>query len=201
MNMKLAGKSTLVTGAGAGIGRAICIRLAEMGASIMAADVNVEKAAETADMLDASAGQSHGSVRMDVTDKVSVEKAVAHTVQVYGGLDILINNAGVSSMNRVEDLTEEEWDFNFNVNIKGVFFVTQAAIPHLKNSRGKIVNTASMASLKAVPLLAHYTATKFAVLGWCWALQKPARWNLPTRASPSTAFARDMCKPPCSSGK
>ena len=69
-------------------------------------------------------------------------------------------------MNRIENLTEKEWDFNFNVNIKGMFFVTQAVLPELKKTKGTIVNTASMASIKAAPLLAHYTASKFAVLGF-----------------------------------
>ena len=75
-----------------------------------------------------------------------------------------MNNAGVSTMHRLVDLTEEEWDFNFNVNTKGVFLVSQAAAPLLAEG-GRIVNTCSMAAVKPDPMLPHYTASKFAVLG------------------------------------
>ena len=164
--MKLLGKKALVTGGGAGIGRAICEKLAGLGASVMVADLNEITAKEVASLLAAPSGGKHAFCRMDVTQKQSVQSAVEYTAKTLGGIDILVNNAGVSTMQRVENLTEEEWDFNFNVNIKGVFFVTQAALPYLKESKGKIVNTASMASIKAAPLLAHYSATKFAVLGF-----------------------------------
>ncbi len=84
-----------------------------------------------------------------------------------GPLDILVNNAGVSTMNRIQDLTVEEWDFNFDVNAKGVFLVTRAALPGMIARRaGCIVNTASMAGKKAVPLLAHYAASKWACIGF-----------------------------------
>ena len=163
---KLTGKQVFITGGGVGIGRAIAVRLAQMGASVMVTDLNPDTAAETAAMLDNTQGQQHRSLSMDVTKRTSVDATIAKTIEQCGKIDILINNAGVSSMNRVENLTEKEWDFNFDVNIKGMFFVTQAALPELKKTRGKIVNTASMASLKAAPLLAHYTASKFAVLGF-----------------------------------
>ena len=164
--MDIAGKKALVTGGGMGIGRAICIRLAQLGAHVMVSDLDVEVAQETARMLDTSKGQTHSFTYLDVTQKASAQEAVAKTVETFGQVDILCNNAGVSTMNRVEDLTEKEWDFNFDVNIKGAFFTTQAAIGELKKTKGKIINTASMASIKAAPLLAHYTATKFAVLGF-----------------------------------
>ena len=162
----ITGKQVLLTGGGAGIGRAISIRLAELGANVAVTDLNVQTAAETAALLDTSMGQKHTSFSMDVTSRPSVDQTVADVVKACGKIDILINNAGVSSMNRIENLTEKEWDFNFNVNIKGMFFVTQAVLPELKKTKGTIVNTASMASIKAAPLLAHYTASKFAVLSF-----------------------------------
>lgn len=162
----ITGKQVLLTGGGSGIGRAISIRLAELGANVAVTDLNAQTAAETAAMLDTSMGQKHTSFSMDVTSRPSVDQTVADVVKACGKIDILINNAGVSSMNRIENLTEKEWDFNFNVNIKGMFFVTQAVLPELKKTKGTIVNTASMASIKAAPLLAHYTASKFAVLGF-----------------------------------
>ena len=162
----ITGKQVLLTGGGSGIGRAISIRLAELGANVAVTDLNAQTAAETAALLDTSMGQKHTSFSMDVTSRPSVDQTVADVVKACGKIDILINNAGVSSMNRIENLTEKEWDFNFNVNIKGMFFVTQAVLPELKKTKGTIVNTASMASIKAAPLLAHYTASKFAVLGF-----------------------------------
>lgn len=163
----ITGKQVLLTGGGSGIGRAISIRLAELGANVAVTDLNAQTAAETAAMLDTSMGQKHTSFSMDVTSPPRLwSQTVADVVKACGKIDILINNAGVSSMNRIENLTEKEWDFNFNVNIKGMFFVTQAVLPELKKTKGTIVNTASMASIKAAPLLAHYTASKFAVLGF-----------------------------------
>jgi NAD(P)-dependent dehydrogenase (short-subunit alcohol dehydrogenase family) len=110
-----------------------------------------------------------GSIPMflDVTSPESAETRVAEVEAALGPLDILINNAGVSTMNRIQDLTVDEWDFNFDVNARGVFLVTQAALPGMIARRaGCIVNTASMAGKKAVPLLAHYAASKWACIGF-----------------------------------
>lgn len=159
-------KIALVTGAGAGIGRAIARRFAEMGATVLAADLDLKTAEETARDLPAPSGQKHEALAIDVTKKESVVKVMEHIRGRYRTLDILMNNAGVSTMNNLADLTEEEWDFNFNVNAKGVFLVTQAAVPLMKEKGGRIINTASMAAVKAAPLLAHYTASKFAVHGF-----------------------------------
>ncbi|MDF3040655.1 MAG: short-chain dehydrogenase/reductase, partial [Thermomicrobiales bacterium] len=104
---------------------------------------------------------------LDVTSPESAETRVAEVEAALGPLDILINNAGVSTMNRIQDLTVDEWDFNFDVNARGVFLVTQAALPGMIARRaGCIVNTASMAGKKAVPLLAHYAASKWACIGF-----------------------------------
>lgn len=159
-------KIALVTGAGAGIGRAIARRFAEMGATVLASDLDAATALETAKALPTPAGQKHEGLAMDVTQKGSIAKVMDHIRTQHDTLYILMNNAGVSTMNRLEDLTEQEWDFNFNVNIKGVFLVTQAAIALMKEKGGRIINTASMAAVKAAPLLSHYTASKFAVDGF-----------------------------------
>jgi NAD(P)-dependent dehydrogenase (short-subunit alcohol dehydrogenase family) len=104
---------------------------------------------------------------LDVTSPESAETRVAEVEAALGPLDILINNAGVSTMNRIQDLTVDEWDFYFDVNARGVFLVTQAALPGMIARRaGCIVNTASMAGKKAVPLLAHYAASKWACIGF-----------------------------------
>lgn len=168
MSLPIEEKVALVTGAGVGIGRSIAQKLANMGASIIVADLNEKTAQETVQSLSNPLGsQKHMSCKVDVTSKQSVKALIAFVEKHYGVLDILCNNAGVSTMQKIQDLTEEEWDFNFNVNTKGVFLVTQAAYPLLKKQKSaRIVNTASMAAVKAAPLLAHYTASKFAVVGF-----------------------------------
>lgn len=159
------GQVAIVTGAGGGIGRAIAKKFAELGASVIVADLNVKGAEETVSMLANPTGeQKHAAISMNVTKKADVQAAMEWVKENYGALDILMNNAGVSSMRHLVDLTEEEWDFNFDVNAKGVFLVTQAAAPLLRDG-GRIVNTCSMAAVKPDPTLPHYTASKFAVLG------------------------------------
>src|SRR5690606_9895099 len=132
------------------------------GAKVAVSDLDLAAAERVASRLPGAA-----AIRLDVTSGESAREAVAAAEAALGPLDILCNNAGVSTMNRIVDLTEKEWDFNFDVNAKGVFLVTQAAAPGMiaRNS-GCIVNTASMAGKKAVPLLAHYAASKWACIGF-----------------------------------
>ena len=154
-----------ITGASSGIGRAIAVKFAEFGCSVIVADLNLKGAEETVALLpDPTGNAKHTAVEIDVTKKASVAAAFEKVKENYGNIDILMNNAGVSTMHRLVDLTEEEWDFNFNVNTKGVFLVSQAAAPLIKDG-GRIVNTCSMAAVKPDPTLPHYTASKFAVLG------------------------------------
>ena len=159
------GQVAFVTGAGGGIGRAIARKFAALGASVVVADLNLRGAEETVALLPNPTGsQCHAPLQVDVTSKAGVQEAMAWVKEHYGALDLLMNNAGVSTMHHLVDLTEEEWDFNFNVNVKGMFLVTQAAAPLLRQG-GRIVNTCSMAAVKPDPTLPHYTASKFAVLG------------------------------------
>jgi len=159
------GQIALITGASSGIGRAIAVKFAELGCSVIVADLNLKGAEETVSLLANPTGKAkHAAIQIDVTKKADVVEKFAWVKDNYGYLDILMNNAGVSTMHRLVDLTEEEWDFNFNVNTKGVFLVSQAAAPLIKDG-GRIVNTCSMAAVKPDPTLPHYTASKFAVLG------------------------------------
>lgn len=159
---ELNGQVALVTGAGSGIGRAIAHALADGGARVAVTDLDLQSAARVAaELPDAIA------LRLDVTSAESANAAVAAAESALGPLAILCNNAGVSTMNRIEDLSEEEWDFSFAVNAKGVFLVTRAALPGMMARRaGCIVNTASMAGKRPAPLLAHYAASKWACVGF-----------------------------------
>ena len=166
----LAGKSALVTGGASGIGRAICRALAAAGARVSVADRNTAGA----ESLAAELGDRHASVACDVTLAASVGKAVGETAVKFGRLDIVCANAGISTMNRVRDLSEAEWDANMGVNAKGVFLTNQAAVRLWLDARqaGVIVNTASVAGKIGAPLLAHYCASKFAVVGFTQSLAK-----------------------------
>ena len=161
------GKIAFITGAGSGIGRAIAKRIAELGSTVIVTDVKLETAQETMAMLATyPENRPHEALALDVTNKQNVAEVMNYVKEKYGTLDILLNNAGVSTMQWIENLSEEEWDFNFNVNIKGMFFVTQAALPLMKEKGGKMINTASVGGFKPAPLLAHYIASKFAVVGF-----------------------------------
>lgn len=166
----LDGKKAIVTGAATGIGRAIALALAEQGVVVAIADLDEASAKKVAQDISASAV----AVAVDVRDRESVTRAFSQIERDLGGYDILVANAGVSTMNRAVDLTDEEWDYNFNVNAKGVFLTNQAAIRHFlrRDVKGVIINTASLAAKIAAPLLAHYSASKFAVVGWTQALAR-----------------------------
>lgn len=166
----LAGKRALVTGAAGGIGKAIAAALARHGVRVAVADLDRAKAERTA----ADLGGGAIALDVDVRRRQSVEAVFAALLAAWGGVDIVCANAGVSTMRRAVELTDEEWDLNFDVNTRGVFLTNQiAARLFLKqDSRGVIVNTASLAAKIGAPLLAHYSASKFAVLGWTQALAR-----------------------------
>jgi NAD(P)-dependent dehydrogenase (short-subunit alcohol dehydrogenase family) len=165
----LKGKRAIVTGGAVGIGRAMASALAANGVRVAIADLDETRAVATA----AEIGAEHIGLGIDVRKRDSVEAAFAAVVERFGGYDILCANAGVSTMNRAIDLTDEEWDFNFDVNARGVFLTNQFAARYfLERGAGVIVNTASLAAKVGAPLLAHYSASKFAVLGWTQALAR-----------------------------
>lgn len=165
----VSGRPALVTGAASGIGEAIAKRLTEAGAPVAVCDLDLDRATVAAAKLENAI-----AVQMDVTDAASIEAGFAVAEAAFGPLRIVAANAGVSSMVRALDLTEADWDFNFGVNAKGVFFTNQIACRHFleHETKGVIVNTASLAAKVGAPLLAHYSASKFAVLGWTQALAK-----------------------------
>jgi meso-butanediol dehydrogenase / (S,S)-butanediol dehydrogenase / diacetyl reductase len=166
----LAGKAALVTGAGTGIGRAIARALAGAGARVMVSDVDAAAAQRVAGEIGAAAR----GVQLDVTDAAATARGVEATLAAFGRLDVVAANAGISTMNRVVDLTEDEWDRNMDVNAKGIFLTDQAAVRHWTRAGapGVIVNTASLAGKVGAALLAHYSASKFAVVGFTQALAR-----------------------------
>jgi meso-butanediol dehydrogenase/(S,S)-butanediol dehydrogenase/diacetyl reductase len=166
---ELRGKRGFVTGGAQGIGRAIAHALARSGVKVAIADVDGQAGHRTAKEI----GESAVSVEIDVRERVSVERAFGEALKRLGGCDICIANAGVSTMSHALDLTDADWDFNFAVNARGIFLTNQIAARHfIAQGTGCIVNTASLAAKVGAPLLAHYSASKFAVLGWTQALAR-----------------------------
>jgi 2-keto-3-deoxy-L-fuconate dehydrogenase len=148
------GRRALVTGGASGIGAAIAARLTVAGAKVAVLDVNTDA------LPDGVVG-----VKADVTDDASVRAAVSSAIDQLGGLDILINNAGVGAQGGVEDNDDQEWHRVFDINVVGMVRVTRAALPALRASdAGAIVNTSSIAATAGIPQRALYSATKGAVL-------------------------------------
>ena len=163
-------KTALVTGGARGIGLAIVRTLTAHGVRVMIADRDYAAARDAAAAIDGDCG----AVAMDVTDRASVEGGLATALTRLGWLDFLVANAGVSSMAHAVELTDAEWEANMNVNARGVFLTNQAVARYFlaEGRKGVICNTASLAAKVGAPLLAHYSASKFAVLGWTQALAR-----------------------------
>lgn len=178
MNTDLLGKIIVVTGSGSGIGYASARLLAENQATLIVTDINLDLAQKTKKEIIGAGGKAE-AYTLDVTNAEQCNQLTAEVIRKFGKIDIWVNNAGVSSMNRLIDLSESDWDFNMDVNAKGTFLGTQAAARVMINQdldpssglRGKIINIASMAAKRGnAPYLAHYVASKFAVLGFTQAV-------------------------------
>jgi NAD(P)-dependent dehydrogenase (short-subunit alcohol dehydrogenase family) len=162
----LSGQVAIITGAGGGIGGAVAEALGQAGATVYAFDRDGEAAERTAASM-RQLGHNASALRCDVTQTAEIEQAVATVVAAHGRIDVLVNNAGVSTMQHAWAITEQEWDHNFDVNVKGVFLCTRATLPQMISQHdGRIINTASVAGMRGVPLLAHYAASKWAVIGY-----------------------------------
>jgi 3-oxoacyl-[acyl-carrier protein] reductase len=159
---RLTGMVALVTGAGGGIGRATVARLAAEGAAVVAGDLKDYE--PVANAVREAGGRCLG-VELDVTSAASARAAVEAAVAEFGGLHILVNNAGIDQRGRLEELSEADWDRLLAVNLKGSFLCTQAAVRHLQVG-GAIVNVASLAGRSSSPLQGcHYSASKAGLLG------------------------------------
>ncbi|HKH96807.1 MAG TPA: SDR family oxidoreductase [Beijerinckiaceae bacterium] len=159
--MRLANKTALVTGAGQGFGLGIAETFAREGAKVAFLDLNESAAKEAA----AKIGGSAIALGCDVSNGAQVERAVAETIRAFGRLDIIVNNAGTSHRNKpMLEVTEEEYDRVFAVNVKSIYLITRAVLPHFRQiGGGNILNIGSTAGLRPRPGLTWYNASKGAV--------------------------------------
>lgn len=159
----LSGQTALVTGAARRIGRAIALTLAAAGANVaITYRASSAEADETLRDL-AALGIEASAHRCDLDDASSIQAAVAAVVARYGGLHLLVNNAGSFASAALETITPEAWDAMFSANTRGPFLVAQAAYPHLKLARGRIVNIGSLGGIQPWPTHAHYCTSKAAL--------------------------------------
>jgi NAD(P)-dependent dehydrogenase (short-subunit alcohol dehydrogenase family) len=172
-SIDLSGRVAFVTGASSGLGARFATTLSRAGAAVVLASRRVEKLKELRARIEGEGGDAH-VVELDVTDHGSIKAAVARAETEVGSIDILVNNSGVSTTQRIQDVAEEDYDFIFDTNVKGSFFVAQEVGKRmLARSRGaapgsftggRIINVASMAGLRAMPQIGVYSMSKAAMV-------------------------------------
>ena len=178
--MQIKGKTVIVTGAARGIGRGIAEAYAQAGANVVVADLGSLAAKPEADWLYSLSAKSNleeaadeisesggtcTAIEVDVSERASCQNLVEKTIKAFGGIDVIVNNAGVIQTGPIADFAESDWDRVFAVNVKGIFLMSQAAIPYLMKNGGVIINIASVAGKKGFPLMGAYCASKFAAIG------------------------------------
>jgi len=170
MTRKLTDKIAIVTGASRGIGRAISVALARHGATAVLASRDISKLQETADIIESNGGKSL-IVTTDLLNEDSIKNLVHKIKDEYGGLDILINNAGITHSAKLEDTTTAAWQQCMQVNATAPFILCRQALPLLKkSSTSYIINISSVVGVKGYPLQSAYTASKHALRGMTMSL-------------------------------
>ena len=162
----LSGQVAIVTGAARGLGRVIAETLAASGATVACVDVNAELLAETVQGINAGGGTAE-AFPCDVTDSERVNQVVKDVVDKWGGLHLLVNNAGITRDTPVMRMKDDQWDAVLAINLRGTFLFTRAAArPMMKGRRGRIINMASVSGMMGNPGQANYSASKAGVIGF-----------------------------------
>jgi len=161
MNARLKGKVAIITGAGTGIGRACALAYARAGAHLALVGRRQEKIEAVA----REAGGESLALAADVSLKTGIERVIEQTIAHFGALHVLVNNAGVLHVGTAEEITEEQWDETFNVNVRGLWLLSRAALPHLRKAGGgSIINVASVLGINGARKRASYAPSKGAVV-------------------------------------
>ncbi len=162
--MNLQDRVAVVTGSGSGIGRASALEFARAGARVVVVDINAVAARETVSQIQSAGGKAL-AVETDVANPDSVQRLVAETLRAFGRIDVLMNNAAIQVNKTVEDTTVEEWNREMAVNVGGIFLCCKFFFPHLRKTKGAIVNMSSVNGFFTEPMCAGYCATKAAIIG------------------------------------
>ena len=172
-NIDLSGRVAFITGASGGLGAQFARTLSRAGAAVVLASRRIEKLKSLRAQIEGEGGDAH-VVGCDVTDRNSIKAAVAHAETEVGSIDILVNNSGVSTTQRIQEVSEDDYDFIFDTNVKGAFFVAQEVGKRMlarangsapgSYTGGRIINIASMAGLKVLPQIGVYCMSKAAVI-------------------------------------
>ena len=170
------GKVAVITGASSGIGRATAMRFAPEGAKVALVARSAAKLAEVAAEINATGGTAM-AVPADVTQEGDIERVVSATVEAFGGIDVLVNAAGIISTGTVEETSLEAWDYMMNVNVRAPFYLIQRALPYLAERQGNVVNVSSVTGLRSFPGILSYCTSKAAVdqLTRCIALETASK--------------------------
>lgn len=182
--ISLKGKVAVVTGASSGLGERFAEVLSGAGAAVALAARRTERLADLAGRINAAGGKAI-TVRLDVNDHANIQAAFAEVTAKLGGVDILVNNSGVSKQGKITDVTPDDYDFVMDTNTKGAFFVAQAAAKDMiaRKAAGRIINIASVAGLRVLGQLSVYCMSKAAVVQMTKAMALEwARYNINTNA-------------------
>ncbi|OGO78468.1 MAG: 3-oxoacyl-[acyl-carrier-protein] reductase [Clostridiales bacterium GWB2_37_7] len=163
--MRLKDKIAIITGSARGIGKATAVKFAQEGAKVVVCDVNIDQVNETVDEIE-NMGYEAVGFKMDVTNRVEIDHVIAATVEKYGKLDCIVNNAGITSDNTLLKMAEDEWDRVININLKGVYNCGQAAAAVMsRQGFGAILNASSIVGLYGNYGQTNYAAAKWGVIG------------------------------------
>lgn len=170
---RFTGKVMLVTGGASGLGAALCQMLSACGATVVVGDLNLDKAQTVVSLMDAAPGRSH-AIGFNVGDPVAAERAIDDTIDRFGRIDVLINNAGTDVTCPIDELAYTDWDRVIRTNLYGPFLLSKYAARHMQGG-GHIINIASTAAKRAWPNASAYHASKWGLLGLSHALHAELR--------------------------
>jgi meso-butanediol dehydrogenase/(S,S)-butanediol dehydrogenase/diacetyl reductase len=165
MSSRLKDKIAIVTGAGSGIGRAIALAMVREGARVVLVGRRKDRVEAVAREVPREGQGSVMALAADVSKRDEIERVLQETVKAFGGINVLVNNAGILHPGTAEQITEAQWDETFNINVRGLWLLSRAMLPHLRKAgRGSIINVASVLGINGVRNRAAYAASKGAVV-------------------------------------